>query len=301
MHGAALPHPKGHQPDNPGLDGLAALLSQWNHTAGTNIPCSKLRLHKALQPRDETLAPAKDRHRLSELSLEHVERLSGQLDASLRLDLDPILVAAVDGNLWVVDGHHRLKAYRRARRPQIPGRILEMPWWRAVLASKLVNLGGVKLPMHREQAKEAAWQYLAFATDRGRRALSTFSSLRETAGRFGCSHDTISRMVKQMPQVNPEDYTEAAKDAGTDWPRWKYVRGSAAKSAMDALPLDFRTRWKAERCAKQLARLRDSAGQEVFALAVEILKDEFGSTDAGETLGQLGKWAGNRKESAALG
>jgi hypothetical protein len=82
------------------------------------------------------------------------------LKASHDVQLEPLLVAEIEGRLGVVDGHHRLKAYRRAQRETIPAPVMPMNRQQAVLVSKLLNCADRALEMHPEQRRDVAWQYL---------------------------------------------------------------------------------------------------------------------------------------------
>ncbi len=117
------------------------------------------------------MVPLKAQRGVERRSEEHVGTLRLILEAALSMELDPVLVAEVDGVLFVVDGHHRLKAYKRAKRGTIPARVYRMDRLSAVLVSKLVNCADRALEMHSEQRLDAAWQYLASVTRGGAHGL----------------------------------------------------------------------------------------------------------------------------------
>lgn len=50
----------------------------------------------------------------------HVACLAAELNASAAKELDPITVMRIDGKNVLIDGHHRLHAYRSAERSEIP-------------------------------------------------------------------------------------------------------------------------------------------------------------------------------------
>lgn len=196
----------------------------------------------------------------------------GLADALGDGELEPMLVARVDGALYVVDGHHRMKAHRRAGRRSARVRILDMGAATAVMASKLVNCGGAKLPLHAEQARECAWQALVADTACGTRAPSM--SDRAYARAFGTSRETIGSMRRRLPDVNPADYSADACDPGTDWPRWKHVKGNAIRDRHADVPEHERQRAQDERNAAKLAAMLVRIGAEAFRCAVALLKDE---------------------------
>jgi ParB-like chromosome segregation protein Spo0J len=197
------------------------------------------------------------------------------LEAAQSIELEPILAADVGGALFVVDGHHRLKAYSRAQRATIPARVYPMDRQTAVLVSKLVNCGERALAMHPEQCRDAAWQYLAAVTRRGAMKLPEGDSCRTVAGRFGIGKDTVSNMLRKLPTVNPKDYA-GALDLGTGWPRWRTVREGPAgwKQDLEEMTAEQVIQHRAELMAKKLGALMDSDSPEVFRLALRLVNIE---------------------------
>lgn len=238
------------------------------------IPCSKINIDDALQPRNQTVIPYPDRFRQDDATAAFIAELRLTLKISIATQLDAVCIAIVSGKLFLVDGHHRLKAYRLERREHIPARILEMTWEEAVLVTKLVNIGGARLPLHKEQTRECLWQYLAGVTQRGKLGMPSGLSTRILGGKFGMSHDTVSRMRQRLPQVNLEEIPSEFWDEGTKWPPWKYFKGSALKGMFEALPPDKRLHWKAERFATQLAKLLAKHDTDAIRLGIELLKQD---------------------------
>ena len=151
------------------MEKLDALLAEWRAGEPQQIALGRIKQAEAYQPRNVRLAPFKQRARLESESEAHVADLAAKLGDGR--DLDPQLVASIGGTLYLIDGHHRMKAYRRAGRRSVPVRIRDSTEAEALAASKAANCDGVKLPMHAEQLREAAWQYLAMLTQQGRREL----------------------------------------------------------------------------------------------------------------------------------
>lgn len=269
------------------MEKLEQTLSRWRQATPRHVPCNGIRTDPALQPRDEKLVPYRDRHRLEKQSAEHVAAMRGLLDSSTSAQLEPVLLADVGGTLLLVDGHHRLTAYRAQRRVAIPARVLETSRERALLASKLVNLDGAKLPLHPEQRREAAWQYLASVTHSGALPLPSGESLRTVAGRFGIAHSTVSAMLKRLPEVIPGEFAGEACDPGTGWPRWRYLRSDPWKAGADAMQPEQRMRWQAERMAKSLARLLDGTDPAVWLRAVGLLYLDAKNVQEAEALDAL--------------
>lgn len=265
------------------------LLIQWRKKPEQFIPLSSIRLNKALQPRDIRLAPFKDHARLEARSREHVSMLAGILAAYPQAELEPVLVAMI-GKRWVlVDGHHRLKAYRQAGRQLIPVRLVATDLTSAAHVSKLVNLDGVKLPLHKAQCLEAAWQYLARVTEGGSLVsdedvleLPKGTSCRTIGARFGIGKSTVHGMMGQMKTMNREDYGPEACDPGTGWPNWKYVKGNAIRDRFADVDADTRTQRDVMAVAKILGRLVDKYPSEVIRLGVTALeKDTALHTESG--------------------
>ncbi|WEN14646.1 ParB N-terminal domain-containing protein [Rhodanobacter sp. AS-Z3] len=256
------------------MEKIQGTLTGWLALPVTMILLEEIETDEALQPRTRDVVAARDRYRLDEASELHIARLRDDLAAFPGKEAEPLLVAEVGGRRLLVDGHHRREAYRLARRRVAPVRLLRMSMSEAVMVSKLVNCGGVKLPLHPEQAKEAAWQYLAHITGRGRRPLPPGQSRRGIAGTFGVSKSTVCRMIEALPKVKLGDFGDDALDPGTGWPRWRHCRGNAWRDVFDDISLDDRLRLKAEKLAERLAAMLDKAGPKVSRMAAEILLAE---------------------------
>jgi ParB-like chromosome segregation protein Spo0J len=237
------------------------------------LPLASVQTDDALQPREGRMVPFRDQARTDRRSEEHTGIMRLALEAAHHRQLEPVLVAEIDGALFVVDGHHRLKAYRRALRETIPARVYPMDRATAVLVSKLVNCDERALEMHAEQRRDAAWQYLAAVTRRGAERLPTGESLRAIAGRFGVSRDTIGRMVKQLPKVNPKEWNSEAHDPGTGFPRWRYVRESKGgwHGMKQETDVEQITQQEAEKLAKKIGAPIDKANPEAVRRAVRML------------------------------
>ncbi|AUZ55375.1 hypothetical protein B1L07_10050 [Stenotrophomonas acidaminiphila] len=179
-----------------------------------------------------------------------------------------------------------MKAYRRARRLSVPVRVRGTTRAEALMVSKMVNCDGAKLPLHRDQQRESAWQYLAAATSQGRRGLPEGESLRSIGGAFGVDKSTVGRMVKRLPQVSPADYQPDACDPGTGWPQWKHVRGNACRDRFADVPEDVRERHRDERRAAQMAKIIERDGRDAFLRSLRLLADDAIS-EAGERLAEV--------------
>lgn len=236
------------------------------------LPLASLQTDDALQPREGRMVPFRDQMRVERRSEEHTGTMRLSLESAHSHELEPVLVADIGGGLFVVDGHHRLKAYRRVQRETIPARVYPMCHRMAVLVSKLVNCGDRALEMHHEQRRDAAWQYLVEVTRQGATGMPAGDSCRTVAGRFGISAPTVSRMVRKLPQVTPQDFSPEALDPGTGWPRWRYVREAGAGWQMkETMDMEQLTQHEAEKLARKVGALFEKATPEAVRRAVQML------------------------------
>lgn len=264
-----------------------AALEQFRRNSQQLLSTSDIRLADALQPRVARIVPIRDKGRIEQSHDQHIATLRLALEASEQTQLDPVWIASIEHTepvapgLYLVDGHHRLTAYRLAGRDVIPASILPMDWHAAVAVSKLVNCTGRSLALHKEQCRDAAWQYLAILTHRGANELPKGESLRLVAGRFGISKNTVSSMLTYLPRVVPTEFHSLAIDPGTGWPRWRYVR-EANSPWQTSLPTSDQQQLDrdAERVARNIVKLVDGSSPAVRARALEMLaNDEVDATD----------------------
>lgn len=264
-----------------------ATLDQFRRNPQQLLLTSDVRLADALQPRVARIVPVRDKGRIEQGREQHIATLRLALEASEQTQLDRVWLARieqpapVETGLYLVDGHHRLTAYKQAGRDSIPASILPMEWHTAITVSKLVNCIGRSLALHKQQCLDAAWQYLAILTHRGANKIPKGESLRSISGRFGISRNTVASMLTYLPCVVPEEFNSLAIDPGTGWPRWRHVR--EAKSPWHtSLPSSEQQRLErdAERVARNIVKLVDGSSPAVRARALEMLaNDEVDASD----------------------
>lgn len=254
------------------MKNLEQTLAEWRASTPKHVSAASIKLSDNFQPRVTNVVPFRSRSRLDAESENHVQRFRARLQSAEAPDLDPVLVAEIDGYLWLVDGHHRLKAYRGVGRRSIPACVRQMDQAEAVILSKLVNCDGAKLPMHADQLRDAAWQYLAVVTERGTRPLPPGNSTRSIATRFaGVSHTTIAAMLRRLPSIKVKDYQAAALDPATRWPRWTHCKSTGVWKDFTALvPLAERQQRSAKKIVAALWRMRDRAEISVFVAAMRM-------------------------------
>lgn len=271
------------------------------------LPLASLETDDALQPREGRMVPLRQQTRVEQRSEEHIATMRLLLEAAQGIQLEPVLVADMGGHLFVVDGHHRLKAYRRAKRETMPARVMSIDRPMAVLVSKLVNCEERSLEMHSEQRRDAAWQYLAAVTRRGAEGLPEGESLRGIAGRFGISKDTVSSMIRKLPKVNPKGYPEMQCDPGTSWPRWKAVRDwkpDEEDGMKDSqMTLKQWTTKEARRVARKLGAIETGTTADAWKLALsmyaEEARTEAGNPDTLDFLREIAEYSGDPIDPAA--
>jgi hypothetical protein len=273
------------------MENIEHELREWRETPEQLVSTSSLAKHKGLQPRDPRSTSSREVPSAEAASKLHIERLQDVLRANSTAELDPLLVARIEGKLFVVDGHHRLAAYQRAQRPQVRARVRTMSLQRASLLSKLVNNDGIKLPLTRGQSAESAWQYVTTVTARGRLPLPAGDSFRKVAARFGvASHETIRGMLQRVPAVAERltagDFPSQWCDAATGWPMWVYVRSELRDRFGQDMASDVRHQRQLERCARGIAKLLATHDRDVFRKAYaevtgEGLEDADGAADGG--------------------
>ena len=231
---------------------------------------------------------AKDRE-----SNDHVARLRLTLEASGKVELDPILLAEIDGKLHVVDGHHRTRAYKAAKRSAIPARVAAMTWGEAVIASKLANCENrATLAPHPEERREWAWQHLARVTQGGNNGTHRIS-VRKVAALFGIDKDTVARMLERMPTVDRTQYGPAACDAGTGFPLWRYVRSHGAPWKPDAPASDHD---RATKRVEQFVKLTAEDTPEIRKVTLRLLTKRLRDVDQADAEAEAPEPTGEASE-----
>lgn len=245
------------------------------------VPVDDIRMDEALQPRAERVVPYRHRARQAALTEDHVAGLRLVLQVSANTQLDPLLVARIDGQFYVVDGHHRLRAYKLESRNTVPARVRDMTRDDAVKASKVVNSSTNShhtLAMHEEQRREAAFQYLAIVTVRGCKTLKEAgTNTRAIAGKFQIGKDTVCRMMKKMRTLCLNEFAEEACDPGTNYPLWRYVRDihSPWRDMQETLTMEQFKQHKAAKLATKFGKLIDEEpDRETLSLALRMLAEE---------------------------
>jgi len=242
-----------------------------------HVLIADLRTDEAFQPRVERLVPYRDKGRAHSDSERLTAALRLMLEASQTAQTEPILAAVIDGEPFVVDGHHRLRAYALAKRETIPARVRVLQRRTAVVVSKLVNCPDRSLALHQAQYSEAAWQWMADARRSGIAKLrDTGESFRTVGAMFRIGSSTAKRMWDRLPMVDPKVYSQEACDPGTGFPLWKYVCQPQTpwKDMQEMLTPDQLTQHRAAKAAAKIGGILGDLDPDVRRLAVAMLAEE---------------------------
>ncbi|WP_321448672.1 ParB/RepB/Spo0J family partition protein [uncultured Cohaesibacter sp.] len=126
-------------------------------------------------------------------------------------DLDPVLILPCGDSFVLIDGHHRLEAYRRdEERTDIPVRYFEGSIEKAVLEAARINAKAV-LPLNNQQRQNLAWRLV----------LTKRYSKAQLVEAAAVSYGQISNMRKVMKALND--------DANTFDSWWKAQQAAAGK------------------------------------------------------------------------
>lgn len=244
-----------------------------------HVALAAIQVHPDLQPRSLELLKVRERARQEEQSEHHIRDMALLLVADPTTELYPVHLADVGGVLYMVDGHHRLASYKRAKRETIPARVEAMTLRKAHTASKLANVQGAKLAMQIEQKRNALWHYLAAVTHGGTLSLPAGETQRKLAGQFGVSRDTLQRMLAKLPEVDPTTFDPKHLDGITGWPHWRWAKATVRNALWQAMTPEARTEWQAEKYIAALRKLWEKYDPAVVALAHRKMAEEGAGGD----------------------
>ena len=129
--------------------------------------------------------------------------------------LDPILVMPITEGYACIDGHHRIRAYKKAKKKTIPAEVFTGAFkdgWAQSIEGNIKD----KLPMTTQDKMEAAW----------RMVLTEDFTWNEIVNATKASRATVSRMAKTFKRLNsdrkhPHEYTwKFARDLGNKREDW---------------------------------------------------------------------------------
>lgn len=253
---------------------LQSLMEHWESLEVELVERTSIKLDRQYQPRDPRLIQKhiERLHQLDRLN-EMSDQMVSHLKASTSAQLTPVWLVQIGDELTLVDGHHRYKAYTRAKRKMIPAKVLrgtKDPHRWALMSSRLANTRGSQVQLHKDEHTEAAWRTLSELTDFGRIPWSTLMdrgySYRVISNLFSGrpAHTTIQSMVKHLPRVAEEF---APKEG--EWPSWhrtrKLLREAFAPEEEESDGVD-----RTERLALKLAELAQKESSCVYKPALRL-------------------------------
>jgi len=243
----------------------------------TLVPITDIKTDERLQPRNLNLVPWKKQDSVKRESDKHTQTLRELLESSKQKQLTPIDIVELNGKLTVVDGHHRLRAYKKANRKEIPIRKLEIDFKQAYIRARTANAEGRSLSMHAEQCSEAAWQILLDHTKGGTRKLPKGMSVALIAARTGASNSTVGRMYKRAMKEHStwrELYTGVLCDPVTSYPFWKHARGTSWQDGKFKVSEDKKWDINVAQAAKTIGRLLERFDTETVIAALRELAEQ---------------------------
>ncbi len=253
-------------------------LSAWRATPEELVSTRNVTTDRALQPRDSTVTRLEDAAHAEREAARQVEELTATLRGDASKELEPLLVASIDGVLYVTDGHHRRAAYRRAKRLAMPVRVRVMTKDLAVRLSRLVNLDLRAQALTPGEKMEAAWQHLIDVTVGGRFSLQQLGTQqREVADVFHISKSTVGNMLDRIAlademrrdgKVPPGD-----RNAHSGWPTWTAIK-RAVHPLADMEELPDRDGERIRDLAQRLAVWAQRDGMETVKAAMQLMLAE---------------------------
>lgn len=242
------------------------LADSWTEQEVRMIPLADIKTEERFQPR--LIEPLPFRERVTDKCrlAEHVKRMAELLGDTGR-QLEAIWLADLNGELIVLDGHHRLAAYDRAGRSTIPARVRSVDSRTAFMTSRLANLSSRAEELRPKQRLEACFAFLGSLTCEGRDEVPPKLSCRLLGREFGISHDTVNRMIqsikKTVADIRNGWLSELHFAPGTEWPLWKYVTGPRG-AGYDDVPQEIRMNRQIEKVAISIGKLVNKYGSEVL-------------------------------------
>lgn len=226
------------------IDELEELVTPLTNREPRRLSIRKIQtLPDLLQPRDV------------EVYEHHVGDLERQLKA--HKDLDPILVLYCGDDSVVVDGHHRLEAYKRQERKSIPVRYYKGTAEEATREAGKRNSKAV-LPMTSKERMNYAWRLVL----RGK------ASIAETASAAGISPRQVTLMRKRFKELG---------DSAHEFREWWQAQKEL--DARQALTDEERSEWLEAQAQDRANRLSKEFGGKLssnLAIAARSLEIHFG-------------------------
>lgn len=262
------------------VDSALRAMQTFTCTPPQPVPIGDVKMRAEFQARNLELVRAG--------SVQAVKDERAGLVASIRRDLEtdpahyvePIWVADVEGELDVLDGHHRTYAFRLAKRDSIPARVLPMTRSVALAVSLLVNEGDRRMPRTSGERTEAAWQTFGLLTDRGAHARPSGWSSKRLAHVCRVHPNTVTKMSKALARVTGVSLSEFKRheiNEQTGWITWKAAYSHGRTYGEEPREEFTNMQEKAierirQRIGHDLARIREWAQKQERGLFEEAMK-----------------------------
>ncbi len=197
--------------------------------------------------------------------------------------LDPILVLQVGSEAVLVDGHHRLEAYKRSEyKGPIPAEFFEGTLEEAILEAGNANTK-VRLQMTNEERQNRAWELVRLGrTEKNNNGTPIFSKeqIRKSAG---ISDGQVAKMRRVLEQLG------ASADDYATWGEALYATKEKQPEFTDEELQKFH-QMRAKDTAK---KIKDAAGQSFAKYGPEfvvMVLEELFKNDMADVMGYLPAW-----------
>ena len=216
-------------------------------------------------------------------SEEHIKVLVKAIEQNIPSHtLDPITIWWSGSNYRVIDGHHRLEAYRQVHKagsiklPSIPVQLFEGSLKDALLESTKLNSKD-KLAMTEDDKFDRAWKLVCLEC----------YTIRETANVCGVSDPTISRMRKKLSEY--QEKFPQAWNGEVFHLTWKQAM------MLDKEEHEFDEEWEIKQAKEWAQRLHKAFGIKLSSQpSVAALALQYYSQDLVPSL--IGEWRKEIKE-----
>lgn len=174
-------------------DQTRSLIAQSKSLPPENLKLSDIQQRSDFQKRSASTENKATRSAIREKEAEVVSKLIADLKASPKHQSEPVTVCKVDGELILVDGHHRYQSYAAAQRDTIPARVLGCSESEAHMLATMLNTYNSTIPVGKEERHQMVWREVTRLHDGVE--WSGNLSARKMADLTGLSPKTLDRMV----------------------------------------------------------------------------------------------------------
>lgn len=212
------------------VDHAVQALQRFPRTPPQAVPVGDVKARAEFQARNLELVRAGSVQAVKDQRADLVASIRRDLEADPAHFVEPVWVADIDGAWYVLDGFHRLHAFKLAKRETIPARVLPMNHSEALAVSLLVNEGDRRLPRMPGERTEAAWQTVGLLTDRGAHALPRGWTAKRIARTYRVHVNTLTKMGKALVRIAGvplDEFKSHEINQQTGWITWKaaYTHG----------------------------------------------------------------------------